>query len=79
MPIPEDNQGRSLRPVFKHDGVATSRHKLFHLPRTKEWQLFDLQTDPREKRSLHDDPASAGLLAEMKALYQEMHTYYKVP
>ena len=36
-------------------------------PRPEEWELFDLQTDPYELLSLHDDPAHAGLLAELQA------------
>jgi arylsulfatase A-like enzyme len=31
-----------------HDGVRTDRYKLMFFPRTSEWQLFDLELDPKE-------------------------------
>jgi hypothetical protein len=31
-----------------------------------EWELFDLERDPREMHSLHDDPAYAGVLADLQ-------------
>jgi N-acetylglucosamine-6-sulfatase len=55
--------------VPEHSGVSDGRWKLLHFPATGEWNLFDLGTDPHELRSLHDDPASAGELARMRALY----------
>ncbi len=70
--------GESTHRVAAHDGVRTDRHKLFYLPATGEWQLFDLETDPQELRSLHDDPASAAVLADMKMIYQELRAHYKV-
>ena len=66
--------------VWAHRGVRTGQHKLVHYygdaleqpgavdePRPEEWELFDLVADPFELRSLHDDPAHAGLLAELRA------------
>ncbi len=66
--------------VWAHRGVRTRRHKLVHYygegleqpgtgdePRPEEWELFDLQADPWELQSLHDDPAHSGLLAELRA------------
>jgi arylsulfatase A-like enzyme len=58
--------------VPEHYGVATHRYKLIHYPETDEWELFDLETDPRELRSRHGDPAYADvqqdLLAELGRL-----------
>jgi N-acetylglucosamine-6-sulfatase len=71
--------GEAVHRVARHDGVSTGRHKLFYLPKTREWQLFDLEKDPREMRSLHDDPASAGMLAEMKSIYHKLRAQYEVP
>ncbi len=61
-----------------HDGVRNERYKLFFLPKTREWQLFDLEKDPQELKSLHNDPASAGSLADMKILYQQLRTQNQV-
>jgi len=71
--------GEDTHAVPAHDGVRTERYKLFYLPKTDEWQLFDLEKDPQELVSLQDDPASADVLKEMKALYQEMRKHYKIP
>jgi arylsulfatase A-like enzyme len=58
--------------VWAHCGVRTHRYKLVHYygealgqpgttdePRPEEWELFDLEHDPFELHSLHDDPAYA--------------------
>lgn len=71
--------GEATHRVPAHDGVRTERYKIFYLPRTEEWQLFDLVEDPNEMRSVHDDPAYAEVFAEMKARYQEARVYYKIP
>jgi N-acetylglucosamine-6-sulfatase len=70
--------GEVTHRVPAHDGVRSERHKLFYLPATNEWQLFDLEKDPQELRSVHDDPAYAEVLGEMKRTYQELRTHYNV-
>jgi arylsulfatase A-like enzyme len=70
--------GEATHRVPKHDGVRSDRYKLFHLPKTDEWQLFDLQKDPQELKSIHDNPESAAVLADMKALYQQLRKQYDV-
>lgn len=65
--------------VWAHYGLRTSRWKLvryyadgLRLPGTSErtmppeWELFDLQSDPRELHSLHDDPAYAAVIARLR-------------
>ena len=70
--------GEATHRVPKHDGVRGDRYKLFYLPDTNEWQLFDLETDPQELRSIHEDPEKQDVLAHMKALYQELRGQYGV-
>jgi N-acetylglucosamine-6-sulfatase len=70
--------GESTHRVAPHDGVRNERYKLFFLPQSNEWQLFDLEKDPQELTSIHDDPASAGTLADMKILYQQLRSQYEV-
>jgi arylsulfatase A-like enzyme len=66
--------------VQAHYGVRTHRHKLVHYPgdgggvagasseqREPAWELFDLEQDPYELSSVHDDPAYAGVRAELSA------------
>jgi N-acetylglucosamine-6-sulfatase len=71
--------GEATHHVAAHDGVRSDRYKLFHLAKTGEWQLFDLEKDPQEMKSVHDDPGYAPVLAEMKKLHQELRAQYKVP
>ncbi len=71
--------GEAVHRVPAHDGVRTERYKIFYLPRTDEWQLFDLIEDPKELRSVHNDPAYAEIFAEMKALYHRTREHYEIP
>ena len=65
--------------VWAHRGVRTHRHKLVHYygegldqpgagseVKPEEWELFDLEADPFELHSLHDDPAHGDLLARLR-------------
>nr|WP_319957379.1 sulfatase/phosphatase domain-containing protein [Micromonospora yasonensis] len=64
--------------VWAHYGVRTRDHKLVYyysdglgIPGTSdnryepEWELFDLRTDPWELHSVYEDPAYAGVRAEL--------------
>ena len=106
LDVPTAIQGRSLLPILRNDGKATSdwrdaiyyayyenaavhnvpvhdgvraqHHKLMFFPRTSEWQLFDLQEDPHEMHSLHDDPRYAEVLAGLQRRYRDLRTFYGV-
>lgn len=71
--------GEKTHNVPPHDGIRTSRYKLFRFTGTGEWQLFDLEKDPQEMRSIHADPENAALLEELKGVYQKLRTQYQVP
>jgi N-acetylglucosamine-6-sulfatase len=71
--------GEATHNVPAHDGIRTDHHKLFYLPRTREWQLFDLIKDPQEMVSVHDDPDYAEIFNTMKNRYQELRTEFNVP
>jgi arylsulfatase A-like enzyme len=43
--------------VKRHYGISTERYKLIHFYYDiDEWELFDLQTDPREMKNVYNDP-----------------------
>lgn len=65
--------------VPAHDGVRTMRHKLLHFYTQNEYNLFDLEDDPMEMRSVHADPAHAGVLADMMARYEKARERYEIP
>ena len=63
-----------------HYGIRTHRHKLICYygddcgqaganpdPRPVEWELFDLEKDPREMNNLYAHPDCQGLIRELKA------------
>ena len=69
--------------VPAHYGIRTRTHKLIYYygealgtsasidePTEPEWELFDLEADPQEMRSVYDDPAYADIV---QALTGEMH------
>lgn len=106
VPAPDEIQGRSLVPVLKnggqatsdwrdaiyyayyenvaahnvpmHDGVRTAHHKLMFFPRTLEWQLFDLEQDPLELKSVYDDPAYADVRRALQQRYRDLRKFYDV-
>jgi arylsulfatase A-like enzyme len=62
--------------VQPHYGVRTERYKLIYFNKIKQWELFDLQKDPRELKNLYTDPAYAStvrtLTAELYRLKNEL-------
>jgi arylsulfatase A-like enzyme len=51
--------------VHPHYGVRTDRYKLIYFYTLKEWELFDLQKDPHELKSVYDDAGYAQVREEM--------------
>jgi len=70
--------GERTHNVASHDGVRSDRYKLMYFPSTKEWNLFDLEKDPQEMKSVHDDPAYATVLGDMKKTYEEQRHQYRM-
>ncbi len=70
--------GENTHAVPMHDGVRTDRYKIFFLPNSNEWQLFDMEKDPKEQKSVHADPAYAAILADMKQRYHALRRQYDV-
>jgi arylsulfatase A-like enzyme len=62
--------------VAPHYGVRTERHKLVYYYQTDEWELFDLEEDPRELNSVYDDPAYADTVARLRAELARLREYY---
>jgi hypothetical protein len=69
--------------VYAHYGIRTKRHKLIYYysdalgqpgavdeTYEPEWELFDLETDPRELNSVYDDPSYSEVVNRLKA---ELH------
>lgn len=67
--------------VRRHYGVVTDRYKLvrFYGDDIDEWELFDLQTDPKELSNVIDAPGYAKIRDELKAELARLRKELKVP
>lgn len=71
-------ENAAVHNVPVHDGVRTDRYKLMFFPRTREWNLFDLEKDPLELKSVHGEPEYAEILAGMQKRYRDLRQFYEV-
>ncbi len=71
-------ENAAVHNVPVHDGVRTERYKAMFFPRTREWNLFDLEKDPLELTSVHGDPEYAGILAGLQKRYRDLRQFYDV-
>ena len=65
--------------VARHYGIRTARYKLMRFPKTDEWNLFDLEKDPQEMRSVHDDPGYQEIRKELTAEYARLRKHFDAP
>ncbi|MBA4018565.1 MAG: sulfatase [Pirellula sp.] len=67
--------------VRRHYGVIDARYKLMHFyePDVAEWEMFDLEADPKEMKSVYDDPNYAKERARLEAELARLRTELKVP
>jgi arylsulfatase A-like enzyme len=65
--------------VRRHYGVRTERFKLIHYYNLGEWELFDLQEDPRELRSVHAEPRYAEIRKKLEEELRLLRDRYQVP
>lgn len=65
--------------VPRHYGVRTKRYKLIHFYDLKEWELYDLETDPRELQSVYDDPRYSETRRELHAELERLRRHLNVP
>jgi len=70
--------------VRRHEGIAKKRWKLIRfygpdIPNGEEWELFDLQNDPREMMNVYAKPENATLVAQLKQELQSLKLKYQVP
>ncbi len=64
--------------VKRHYGVRTDRYKLIHFYYdVDEWEMYDLQKDPREMKSVYDDPGYADVRAMLHKKLTELRKKYK--
>jgi arylsulfatase A-like enzyme len=65
--------------VPRHDGVRTERYKLIHFYTDDVYELYDLQEDPDEIKSVHEHAEYAPILNKMRIELQRLRNHYGVP
>lgn len=60
--------------VQPHYGIRTERYKLIFFNKLDEWELYDLEKDPKEMKNLIKDPALADTIKKLK---EEMYRLKK--
>ncbi len=64
--------------VPRHEGVRTDRYKLIHFYDAGEWELYDLDEDPHEMRSVYADPAYDNIVVRLKSELAALRKKYGV-
>ena len=63
--------------VKRHYGIRTADCKLIHFYNdVDQWEMYDMNTDPKELNNVYDDPAYASKRAEMHALLEKVQKQY---
>lgn len=65
--------------VPQHFGVRSTRYKLFYLPEGKQWQLFDLEKDPKEMCNVAGHPLYQKVFKAMKKEFFALRKQYDAP
>jgi hypothetical protein len=63
--------------VYRHYGVRTDRYKLISFYDRRQWELYDLEKDPREMKNVYDDPAYAKQREELTAEFKRVQAEAK--
>lgn len=64
--------------VKRHYGVRTERYKLIHFYYdVDEWELYDLEKDPLEMKSVYNDPSYAEIRKNLHKKLGELRIKYK--
>ena len=65
--------------VPQHFGVRTETHKLFFLPATNEWQMFDLVNDPNEMTNVYNLPNYSETRNKLLGEFHRLRELYGAP
>ena len=64
--------------VKRHYGIRTNRYKLIHFYNDiDEWELYDLQKDPKEMRNVYQDPTYGDIVQMMHTKLTALQKQYK--
>lgn len=63
--------------VQRHNGVRTDRYKLINYYQLGEKELFDLETDPQEMKSVFNDPEYAAIQTQLENELERLKMSYQ--
>jgi arylsulfatase A-like enzyme len=63
--------------VPKHYGIRTARYKLIHFYQLGEWELFDLEKDPHEMKSVYADKDHAAIVEDLKRQLADLRKQFR--
>jgi arylsulfatase A-like enzyme len=63
--------------VHPHYGIRTERYKLIHFYTIDEWELFDLEKDPQEMKSIYAEESSKQIVEKLKNGLEKLRKQYK--
>ncbi len=68
----------SIHMVKRHYGIRTDRYKLIHFYYDiDEWELYDLEKDPKEMHNVYGDPSYTDIQEELHKKLDETRKKYK--
>ena len=67
----------SVHMVARHYGIRGERFKLMRFYQFDEWEFYDLDQDPDERKNLYNDPKYAGEIAKLKSDLETLKTHYQ--
>ncbi|MBT5816454.1 MAG: sulfatase [Opitutales bacterium] len=65
--------------VQRHEGIYDGRYKLMNFYDLKEWELYDLSTDPKEMKNQYKNPEYAKIVARMHRELETSRDNYDLP
>lgn len=65
--------------VRRQYGVRDARYKLIHYYELDRWELFDLEKDPHELKSVYDDAGYGDVVLMMKKKLEGLRAQYRAP
>ena len=65
--------------VQRHEGVYDGRYKLMKFYDIDEWELYDLESDPKEMKNLYSNVEYAEVVKRMQGQLNDLRTQFDVP